>query len=260
MQTLRARRPKSRQFVDHTGDRIGTLTAISFAGFQGRFPKWRCRCDCGKTRTIFAHRFGRSGAYRVCRCSPKTKDAYLYEQWRVRVRGDCCSEWKDFNSFCDSIGRRPKGKFFSKRRISEPWSPHNVAWVGKGRKLKASLFEFQGKQQTAREWCEELQISRQRLHQRMNSGVPKDRIFAPRGGLPGAMQGNSNASLFDWASVADGKRHRLARGKDFDCDPDRLERSLNYWANKHKAKASIEILPRHVVVWIKPGRRGATRS
>ena len=61
MHTLRIRRPRSKRFIDHTGERIGTLTAVSFAGFQGRFPKWRCRCDCGKIRTIFNRDFNRPG-------------------------------------------------------------------------------------------------------------------------------------------------------------------------------------------------------
>jgi hypothetical protein len=253
MQKLTARRPKSKQFIDHTGERLGTLTAISFAGFQGKFPKWRCRCQCGRMRTIFAHSFGRPGAFSICRCTPKTKDAYLYEQWRVRVSGDCCSEWKDFNSFRDAIGRRPKGNFLSKRRLSEPWSSENFYWVSKGRKFRAELYEFNGKKQTAREWCEELKISRQRLHQRMSSGAPKERVFAPRGGLPESAHSNS---LFPWETIADGKPHRLVRGRDFDCDPSRLERSLHYWAKKNKAEMSIKIRPRDVIVRIRRRRHG----
>src|SRR5688572_282791 len=135
MQSLVARKPKSKRFVDHTDKRIGTLTAIAFAGFQGRFPKWRCRCDCGTTRTIFARSFGQSGAFSVCRCNPRTKDEYLYNQWRTRVRDNCCREWNEFNTFRDSVGRRPKGKFLSKLRISEPWSSDNFAWVRRVRKL-----------------------------------------------------------------------------------------------------------------------------
>jgi hypothetical protein len=260
MQNLSTRRPQSRKFVDHTGKRLGTLTAISFAGFQGKFPKWRCRCDCGRTRTIFAHNFGREGAYRVCRCIPKTRDEYLYAQWRLRIRHDCCPEWKDFRSFGDSIGHRPKRKYLSKRRLAEPWSPENSTWVGNDRKFRASLFEFNGKSQTVREWCDELKISRQRLHQRINSGMPKERVFAARGGLPQSIRSNSFAALFDWDSIADGKRHRLVRGKDFQCNPNRLERSLNYWAKKNKAQMSIEIQPRSILVRIKAGRRSRHRE
>jgi hypothetical protein len=87
----------------------------------------------------------------------------------------------------------------------------------------------------------------------MNSRLPKHHKFAPGGRI-------GTPVLFDWATVANGKRHRLVRGKDFDCDPTRLERSLNYWAKKNKAKASIEILPRHVIVRINRGRRVVARE
>jgi hypothetical protein len=260
MHILRVRRPRSKRFIDHTGQRIGTLTAISFAGFQGNFPKWRCRCDCGRIRTIFNRDFSRPGAYKVCRCVPATSDPNLYNLWLTRVCIDCCREWKSFAAFRASIGRKPKGKFLSKRRLSEPWSPENFEWLGRGRKFQAKLFEFKGKKQTAREWCEELQISRQRLHQRMNSGLPKEHIFAPQGGLPPPRHGKPSASLFDWSSVADGSRHRLARGKDFNCDPERLERSLNYWVKKNHAVSSLVIRPRHVVVCIQSGRGRANKS
>jgi hypothetical protein len=259
MQNLRVRKPRSKRFIDHTGERIGTLTALSFAGFQGRFPKWRCRCDCGQIRTIFNRDFNRPRAYKVCRCVPATRDPYLYNLWIKRVCPDCCLEWKSFVVFRESIGKKPKGKFLSKRRLSEPWSPENFEWVGRGRKLAAKLFEFNGKKQTAREWCEELQISRQRFHQRLNSGLPKEHIFAPRGGPPTPIRGKPNASLFAWASVADGKRHRLVRGKDFDCDPDRLERSLDYWAKQNRATTTFEKRRQDVVVCIQTGR-GRTKT
>jgi hypothetical protein len=260
MHRLQLRRPRSKRFIDHTGERIGTLTAVSFAGFQGRFPKWRCRCDCGSIRTIFNRDFYRPGAYKVCRCVPATSDINLYHQWATRIRSDCCPAWTVFAAFRASIGRKPKGKFLSKRRLSEPWSPENFEWLRTGRKLRAKLFEFNGKKQTAREWCDELQISRQRLHQRMNSGLPKEHIFAPRGGPATPIRGKPNAAIFDWASIADGKRHRLVRGKDFDCDLERLERSLNYWATKNRAKSSLVIRPRHVVVCIRPGRHRGNKS
>jgi hypothetical protein len=249
MPTIRARKPRSKRFVDHTDERIGTLTAIAFAGFQGPFPKWRCRCDCGRIRTIRASRFGKSGAYRVCRCNPRTKDDYIYDQWRIRVRDDCRPEWKDFNTFRDSVGHRPKGRFLSKRRLSEPWSPRNFSWVRRLRKLEAALYEFNGKKQTAHEWCKELKISRQRFHQRMRSGLPKHLKFAPRGGI-------GRPTVFDWTSVADGKRHCLIQGKHFDCDPKSLPHSLNYWARKNKARVSINTQPRHVFVRINRPARG----
>lgn len=59
--------------VDHTGKRFGRLTVISWSpktqqsGIKA--SKWLCKCDCGKTISVFTSNLNKGT--RSCGCSPK---------------------------------------------------------------------------------------------------------------------------------------------------------------------------------------------
>lgn len=53
----------------------------------------------------------------------------VYDKW-IRVRLDCCPEWKDWETFAKDVspGYGEK-KLFVKVRKNEPFSPDNARWV-----------------------------------------------------------------------------------------------------------------------------------
>lgn len=70
-----------RRLNDLTGDRFGRLVVLERAENQKKisykadgsikrvnnFPRWKCRCDCGKIVTVYGHHL-RSGASKSCGC------------------------------------------------------------------------------------------------------------------------------------------------------------------------------------------------
>lgn len=66
---VEALRPWSR---DLAGERFGSLTVLSFAGYAGsptRHGHWRCRCECGDDRIVRATRLVRGRAVSCATCS-----------------------------------------------------------------------------------------------------------------------------------------------------------------------------------------------
>jgi len=61
-------------FIDRTGRRYGKLVALERMGTckRGRSVKWRCRCDCGKEKTIRGASLS-DGRTRSCGCA-RSKD------------------------------------------------------------------------------------------------------------------------------------------------------------------------------------------
>lgn len=67
------------------GDKLGRWTLIEIAG-KDKFgnPKWRCRCDCGSSRSVNAHHL-KSGRSRSCGC--------IFGDIRDAQRGDGHPGW-----------------------------------------------------------------------------------------------------------------------------------------------------------------------
>ena len=66
------------RMIDLTGMRYGRLTVLNREGSwyneygEGGFPKWRCRCDCGR-ETVVIGRNLKSGMTRSCGCLKKER-------------------------------------------------------------------------------------------------------------------------------------------------------------------------------------------
>src|ERR1700678_3037630 len=60
---------RAHNFIDLTGETIGRLTVIAFAGKRGREREalWSCRCVCGGTKTVRGHLL-RKGKTKSCGC------------------------------------------------------------------------------------------------------------------------------------------------------------------------------------------------
>lgn len=64
--------------IDLTGKRFGRLTVLCRAENARNMLRYRCRCDCGKEKVVFAHNL-RTGSTNSCGCQqyarpPKPKD------------------------------------------------------------------------------------------------------------------------------------------------------------------------------------------
>jgi hypothetical protein len=102
--------------------RYGNLTVIENVNYNGA-KKWRCKCDCGITKDIFATNL-QNGKSRSCGCSryPKDVDTPLYRRY-VEIHQDCnWRTWKQFKAFMD----RMEITNVIKIDTTKPYSPSNV--------------------------------------------------------------------------------------------------------------------------------------
>lgn len=73
------------RIVDIAGSRFGTLTVV--ARIEN---KWRCECDCGRTRIVSAGELNRTGSANTCGYRPAHRcDNPTYSAAHDRIRTDC---------------------------------------------------------------------------------------------------------------------------------------------------------------------------
>lgn len=115
---------------DMTGQKLGRLTVVAFAGSKGGRARWRCRCDCGNEKIAEGVNL-RIGGTRSCGCIPTgrppvhgacmgDKRTPEYCSWRSMMarcfnqknksykryggRGiTVCDRWKRFSAFLADI-------------------------------------------------------------------------------------------------------------------------------------------------------------
>lgn len=163
--------PSHSRFVDLTGQKFGRLTVVAYAGKHGAYPKWRCVCVCGGTKTTRSGHL-KSGRASSCGCYnaelqrksfqthggatfDKSKRHPLYSIW-CGMKKRCysprcqaypyyggrgitvCDEWRtDFKRFADDMGSRPSAEHSIERRENDgPYAPWNCRWATKSDQMK----------------------------------------------------------------------------------------------------------------------------
>ena len=191
-------------FIDRTGQRYGSLTAVSPVK-RGRVIHWECRCDCGNVTYPTSATLG-NGSSMSCGCSrktdafranakaKKTKHGYFgtpeYGVWGGIV--DRCENpnskgwdnyggrgirvdpvWRDNPvAFIESMGPRPTPKHSVERLdVNGPYAPNNCVWATQeeqsNNKRNNVILTFEGKTQTMAQWARELGISQGALRDRL---------------------------------------------------------------------------------------------
>lgn len=155
------------RIIISSGQKYGRLTIISCAGIIRRFNWWKCRCDCGKEKTVRSTRLT-SGTTISCGCyrteinkakagKPNlastihghtrggkwTPEFISWYAMRQRVKNKnhehfkyyggrgikICKRWDKFVNFLSDMGPRPKGKTLDRKRTNGDYTPSNCRWA-----------------------------------------------------------------------------------------------------------------------------------
>ena len=196
--------------LDLVGKRFGRLTVIEYAGVKNCSSQWKCRCDCGKIKTVRGANLT-SGVTRSCGClcgeshvTHDGSDTRLYRIWYGIIRRTedsnrkeyanyggrgikMCPEWRsDFAVFREWATLNGYNDSLSIDRIDPDgnYCPENCRWATKSvqerNKRTTPLLVVNGVARTAAEWSEISGISADRIRKRKRNGwSDKNAVFTP---------------------------------------------------------------------------------
>ena len=181
--------------IDLTGQKFGKLTVLSHVN-QKR--KWKCQCDCGNICIVNGDNL-RNGTTKSCGCLHTThhkSGTRLYQVWSSMKRRcdlptvkaykdyggrgiSVCDEWMDFQNFYDwAIANgydetAPRGQCTIDRiNIDGNYEPSNCRIITQTEQClntrRNRILTVDGKSQTVKEWCEELDVDRSLISNRIN--------------------------------------------------------------------------------------------
>lgn len=200
--------PKRAQ--DITGFRSGFLTAISYAGSDGKKSLWTVRCDCGKTIIMPASEL-KKGKQKSCGCMrnaliSKSRSTHTMsgapiwavwhsmkqrcenptaQAWRnYGGRGiKVCERWsKSFDDFYSDMGSAyKKGLTLDRIDVNGDYTPENCRWTtmkNQARNKRGNRFiESPWGRITVAEAAERSGIGATTLLYRLGHGWPTDLLF-----------------------------------------------------------------------------------
>lgn len=196
---------------DITGARSHSLTAIAYAGSDGKKSLWKVRCDCGKELIMPATEFLK-GKQKSCGCQRSAEISAalsthgmskhpVYAVWRS-MRDRCrlpthqawanyggrgikvCPEWDtSFEAFWRDMGSAyQKGLSLDRIDVDGNYTPENCRWVSmktQGRNKRNNwVIETPWGRMTVSEAAEKSNIGVTTLLYRLNHKCPKDLLFA----------------------------------------------------------------------------------
>lgn len=204
------------KFVDLTGKRFGRLIVIEKSD-KIIYPNgktsvtWLCRCDCGEN-VIVESKSLKSGNTKSCGCFRKEHSSEkfkkhnmygtrIYGIWAQMVqrctnkksdsrgiyikRGiKICKEWRESpeefikwsmeNGYEDTLT-------IDRINNDKGYSPENCRWVNyetqANNKRNTIYIEYNGKKQTLREWCDELELPYNTIRNRYKKKWETERMF-----------------------------------------------------------------------------------
>ena len=187
--------------LDLTWRRFGRLVVVRFDGFhKNLYPKWICRCDCGKIKSCFSTNL-LEGKTKSCGCKRRKvvkmknfehgmSNTRLYRIWgnmkdrcyrknspfydRYGGRGIAvCDDWLDFGLFATWALGHGYNDDLSIDRIDNDkgYSPENCRWttqyIQSRNTSRNRLITYNGKTMVAIDWAKALGISYSSLNERI---------------------------------------------------------------------------------------------
>jgi hypothetical protein len=207
-----------RKPLDLTGQRFGSLVALSEDGYMGRCTVWLCQCDCGarvRMRTITLR-----GGAQSCRACGNTRQAAkiashgmhrdpVYKAWRG-MRSRCenpndkgfhnyggrgirvCERWQAFPVFYEDMGDPPPGMSIDRIDNDGDYEPGNCRWatvVEQGRNRRTNrLVTFNGQTKCVTAWAEESGLTATCLLQRLKRGWAVELALTAPAGYRGRLR------------------------------------------------------------------------
>lgn len=209
--------PGGHNFKNIAGQRFGRLIAMARISDGSGNARWRCQCDCGKTKNVFSQKLN-SGNTKSCGCLrsemisqrvtihgfAKGKKPPEYHAW-VAMSARCynqkspfyrryggrgilvCDRWrKSFQSFYDDMGKRPSMGYSVERENRDgDYEPTNCRWatakVQANNTCRNHLISYDGITLTMAQWSEKIGIPYFRLAARLNrlKWSPKKALTTP---------------------------------------------------------------------------------
>lgn len=205
---------------DITGLRSGYLTAMEYAGSNGRRSLWKIRCQCGKIITMPASEFIK-GKQKSCGC--KTRELIgkssrkhglsgtpIWNVWhsmKERCTNSKAQAWKNYggrgigvcerwlesfeNFYTDMADGYHNGLTLDRIDVNGDYTPENCRWVTmqeQGRnKRNTRLISTPWGRMCVAEAAEKSGIGATTLHYRINHGWPEDIMFVKPGTVRSCM-------------------------------------------------------------------------
>ncbi len=194
-------------FIDLTGQRFGRLTVLKRAENKGRFTRWLCLCDCGKT-TISHSANLRGGQAFSCGCyrydrvrqackKHNGKGTRLYRIWK-NMRSRCrnksvtqykdyggrgisvCEEWNDYKAFQQwaLLNGYQDNLSIDRIDVNGNYTPENCKWSTAKEQCRNKRSNHFVRGKTLIEWAEITGIKYQTLVGRANKGFSESEIFS----------------------------------------------------------------------------------
>ena len=199
--------------IDLTGAVIGRWTVICSDTKKGNFTMWKCRCECGTTRSVptggLLH-----GNSKSCGCLHKEIVSKLfrirgdaqtktYNAWRAMInrcyrentqywhiyggRGIAvCNEWREsFDRFYQDMGDAPKGRYYLDRIDNNGnYCKENCRWATSAQNIRnrsnTFIIEWEGKKRLLVDVCDELGLRHATIYQRIaQRGWSVERALTP---------------------------------------------------------------------------------
>jgi hypothetical protein len=184
--------------TDITGQRFSRLLVIAFDRKENNQYYWKCQCDCGNEtiinnkhlrRTKSCGCYQREVAIKLATKHGYSKNSKEYKSWS-EAKSRCynpkttryerwggrgivmCDRWKnDFVAFLNDMGPRPKGTSLEREDNDGNYEPGNCKWAtnkeqSRNRRTSHKL-TYKGKTKTIAEWAEIVNISYDKLYQRI---------------------------------------------------------------------------------------------
>lgn len=186
------------------------LTFIETAGVnKDNRTLWKCLCDCGNEKVALGSQI-KSGGTKSCGClkragnvkthghRPRGKVTPTYAAWcnmRRRCRAvneaayvnyggrgiDYCPRWDKFEAFLSDMGERKEGLSLDRIDNDGNYEPGNCRWATRKEqslnKRSNVYIEYDGKNQTIKEWSDELGLKYMTLSSRIKRGWSYERAL-----------------------------------------------------------------------------------